>query len=690
VNLRRRVFTIILIASAVMLVVLTGLVVLLVYTNSATVDNKLAADNATRVDRVIQDELEKINTNGVSWAYWTDANNFVLTKNQEFIDNELLDDVLQSSGLQILIYLNNNQDVVFSRNIDPETGESQPVPQGLIQYLFSNPALFQQKNLTDKISGVLSLPEGIFLVTSVKTLNSDSTGPSNGYLVVSKPLNEKTLDNIGYITGLNLSSFPASSLKNPPEVNNVKQSLINGQPFVLSQLGGGLAAAFVLLKDIQGQAASILQITFPSTVFSQTTSILRFLLPALLIIAFGYGLTINRLMNQYVVNPLTTLDNDLESVIASKESSTRVNEGGDREIKSLSVSINSLLEANQTSEAELKRSLNQLLAISDINSSISGFLNPESFLPEVANLIQNRLGLYYVGVFLLDANKEYAVLSAGTGEAGAQMIANGHRLAVGGVSMIGWSTATQKPRIALDVGKEAIRFSNPLLPLTRSELAIPIVSRNVTIGALTLQSEKERAFNDNDIVAFQSISDSLAVALENSTLFQETRSNLKDIQDLNRIYTQRSWGRVAQSQSNLEYSFVEKRSGSEEHETDRLVFPLLLRDQSLGEISLEVDKNSLSSEDQFVISSIADQTAQALENVRLLEESQQRASREETINEMVLKFSGAGSIDEIMRIAVQEIGALPVVSEVNVHLNPEVSDQHKDNVEDLGNQENES
>jgi GAF domain-containing protein len=114
---------------------------------------------------------------------------------------------------------------------------------------------------------------------------------------------------------------------------------------------------------------------------------------------------------------------------------------------------------------------------------------------------------------------------------------------------------------------------------------------------------------------------------------------------------------------------------------------LLLRDQPLGEISLEVDKDSFTVDDQFVISSIADQTAQALENVRLLEESQQRAAREEKINDLVLKFSGAGTLDEILRIALQEIGTLPIVSEVNVHLNPDVNKESETIYEVNSNQE---
>jgi GAF domain-containing protein len=262
------------------------------------------------------------------------------------------------------------------------------------------------------------------------------------------------------------------------------------------------------------------------------------------------------------------------------------------------------------------------------------------------------------------------------------MLSRGHKLAVGGVSMIGWSTATQKSRIALDVGKDAIRFSNPLLPDTRSELAIPIVSRNITVGALSLQSDREAAFSDNDIIAFQGIADSLAVALENATLFQNARENLDEIRSLNRIYVQRSWGSEVIIPGALEYTYEEKSSKRSKHKTTMLEIPLLLRDQPVGGLSLEIPEGTLTPDDRAIIMAIADQTAQALENVRLLQETQERALREEKINELVMKFSGAGSIDEIMKLAAQEIGTLSSISEVNVHLIPELSSQEGDHFED--------
>jgi hypothetical protein len=83
--------------------------------------------------------------------------------------------------------------------------------------------------------------------------------------------------------------------------------------------------------------------------------------------------------------------------------------------------------------------------------------------------------MYYVGLFIVDEFEVNAVLRTGSGEAGEKMLAAKHQLAIGGASMIGTAIKTRTPRIALDVSEEKVRFVNPILPLTRSELALPII-----------------------------------------------------------------------------------------------------------------------------------------------------------------------------------------------------------------------
>ncbi len=178
--------------------------------------------------------------------------------------------------------------------------------------------------------------------------------------------------------------------------------------------------------------------------------------------------------------------------------------------------------------AALERRALQLQTAAEVSRAASSILDPEELTQQVVDLIRERFDLYYTGLFLVDQTGEWtgepggkwAVLRAGTGEAGRQMLAQGHKLEIGGASMIGWCIANKQARIALDVGAEAVRFENPLLPQTRSELALPLISRGEAIGALTIQSTQEAAFSEEDIAVLQTMADQLANAIANARLYE--------------------------------------------------------------------------------------------------------------------------------------------------------------------------
>ena len=202
-----------------------------------------------------------------------------------------------------------------------------------------------------------------------------------------------------------------------------------------------------------------------------------------------------------------------------------------RRIRTIADQIAVALENRRLLEETTRRAA-QLETAAEVSSAASSILDLEELLPQTVELIRQRFDLYYVGVFLLDETGHWAVLRAGTGEAGRQMLEQGHKLEVGGQSMIGWCTAHGKARIALDVGAEAVRFDNPLLPKTRSEMALPLISRGQVIGAMTIQSDKPAAFTEEDITALQTMADQLATAIENARLFAETQRALKETQEL--------------------------------------------------------------------------------------------------------------------------------------------------------------
>ena len=309
--------------------------------------------------------------------------------------------------------------------------------------------------------------------------------------------------------------------------------------------------------------------------------------------------------------------------------------------------------------------------------SFSPLANPEDVMREAVETILVKFDLYYAGVFLVDPSGQNAVLRAGTGEAGRKMLADGHSLAIGGNSMIGWAMANRILRIALDVGLDAVRFSNPNLPLTRSELALPLLVNNPdgkdkAIGAITVQSTQPDAFSDEIVALLSELAHHLAVILQNDLVYQETHQNLEDIRVLNRDYMQRSWAESIESYGDLAYTFDNPSlTDAAPLSSDRMLeIPLLLRDEVIGQIVLETDRTSLSQDEAAFIESITNQTALALESARLLLDTERRAIQEQKLSELTARFSRAQSIDEILQAAAQELGQLPSVTEVSVWLSP--------------------
>jgi GAF domain-containing protein len=174
----------------------------------------------------------------------------------------------------------------------------------------------------------------------------------------------------------------------------------------------------------------------------------------------------------------------------------------------------------------------QLQTVAEIAKSTSTILDPEQLMKQAVNLIRERFGFYYVGLFLMDEARRYAVLYAGTGKAGQEMLAEGYRLAVGGQSMVGWCIEHAKARVAGDIAKETIHFNNPHLPETRSELALPLMSHHECMGALTVQSVQEAAFSNEGLIVLQTMADQLAIAIENARLYQERLEQSYSLQAL--------------------------------------------------------------------------------------------------------------------------------------------------------------
>jgi GAF domain-containing protein len=366
--------------------------------------------------------------------------------------------------------------------------------------------------------------------------------------------------------------------------------------------------------------------------------------------------------------------------------------------------------------ADLARRNTQLEAAAQVAREAAAIRTVDRLLDVTVHLISDHFGFYHAGIFLLDVPKEYAVLQAASSEGGQRMLARGHKLKIGQVGIVGYAAGTGQPRIALDVGTDAVFFNNPDLPNTRSELSLPLKIRGQVIGILDVQSIQEAAFSDEDVAVLQAMADQVALAIENARLLDESQRALRELETLYGQQLREAWQeRAARQPAAYHYTGVDveavdpssipetgtartlvmgpqaHRRPAVVHQADgrRLNAPIRLRGQTLGEIILRQDPEdeSWSDEEVALVEELSTQIGLALENARLLEETRERAEREQMISRMTTHFTRSLDMKTLLQTAVHELGQLPHVAEVSVHVGSPEAPSQADQSEESASEE---
>jgi len=333
--------------------------------------------------------------------------------------------------------------------------------------------------------------------------------------------------------------------------------------------------------------------------------------------------------------------------------------------------------------AELNRRSAQLETAAQVARSAAEVRDLKSLLENVVNQITERFGFYHAGLFLTEGNSPYVVLQAASSEGGKKMLARGHRLEIGRQGIVGYAAYQKRPRIAQNVGADSAYFNNPDLPLTRSEIALPLEVQNNLIGVLDIQSEREHAFANEDVYSLQAMADQIALAIENTRLIEESRDIVAQMEKINTENAAAAWrDRLASGVRGFLYTptgisaLRPNQAISQETPapTDdfTLRVPITLRGQEIGSIVLRRKSGAKpwGKTEQEVADKIAAQAALAVENARLLEETQRRALREQTLNELSARFSRSLDVEALLQNAARELQRLPQVSSVSVVVSP--------------------
>jgi len=345
--------------------------------------------------------------------------------------------------------------------------------------------------------------------------------------------------------------------------------------------------------------------------------------------------------------------------------------------------------ANQGNEKRAQ----QFEAIAQVARATTANQKLETLLPNLAELISKQFGFYHAGIFLLDEDREFAELRAANSEGGKHMLARGHKLAIGQSGIVGYVSATGKPRIALDVEADAAFFNNPDLPSTRSEMALPLRVGDQIIGVLDVQSIASNAFQEEDVDVLSTLADQVAIAIQNARSFEITQELLSEAQRTSGAFLRESWRVLQTQEESLGYQITEnklkplskpmasaqikkamagKATVMESGKNATLSIPIRLRDQVIGVLDIRVPEEHDWDEDEIdVAEAVAERLSLALEASLLLKSTQRQAEIERITADISTKIGATTQFDSILRTAAEELSRVLGGSEVLVQLQNE-------------------
>ncbi len=384
-----------------------------------------------------------------------------------------------------------------------------------------------------------------------------------------------------------------------------------------------------------------------------------------------------------------------ESLLASNESLQELNQTLEERVNLRTAELNT---ANRFNTQRAR----QFEAIAQVVRAISSIQDLDDLFPRIAQVVSEQFETYHTGIFLLDATREFAVLRASNSDGGKKMLARAHKLRVGQTSIVGFVTATGQPRIALDVGSDAVFFDNPDLPDTRSEIALPLRYAGQIIGALDVQSTEANAFGQNDVEALITLADQIAVAINNTIILEEARKAYAESQKQFGEAALESW-KVLQPKSlglgfelinstirplkkPLEGDYIQAAIAQEKsvlsdpgNKTSNLAIPIRVRKQIIGIMNLRSHNNYSFTQDEVDIAeAVAERLSLAIETSTLLKSTQHRADLERITTNISGKLSSSTRFETILQTAAEELSRTLGGSDVLVQIEPIAMKIHSD------------
>ena len=332
----------------------------------AELEERNVHQNVRRVQEAFFDEVETLNTTAADYAKWDDTYAFINQFNQDFVQANLLDENFVRLRLNMVLLFNTQGQPVFGKGFNLEQKKETAISDSFQKYLTPNSLLLKHSNPRSNITGIVLLPEGFLMIASHPILNSQGTGSIRGSLIMGSYLNDKRIKELAQRTQLSVSVYRVDDTQLPPDFQAVRSALldssrktqasqVNNQqiPIIIRPLSNDAIAGYTLLRDINDKPALLVRADMPREIYQQGKVSLRYLILSLLGVGIIFSVVALFLLEKMVLSRLANLSANVEQIGTSTDLSLRVFVTGKDELTTLGNTINSMLDALESSTQKL-------------------------------------------------------------------------------------------------------------------------------------------------------------------------------------------------------------------------------------------------------------------------------------------------------------------------------------------------